>query len=67
MLFGLLEKSLDFSDRDREVIQMRFQEDKTVEEISLKFGVPGINIYKQIERIIKRLKKTLEAELKGFV
>jgi RNA polymerase sigma factor (sigma-70 family) len=66
MLFQLLETSIAFSERDKEVITLRYKEDKSVDAIAKHFGVTEIAVYKNIERVVKRLKRTFDSELKRF-
>ena len=63
MLFELLETSLEFTPRDRQLVHMRFKEDKSVEVIAEHFDITEIAVYKQLGKIIDKLKKTLHREL----
>lgn len=65
-LFNLLENSMEFSAKDKKVILMRYKDGLTVEEIATKLSLPEVNIYKNIQRVVKRLKIKLDSELKNF-
>ena len=65
-LFELLGTSLEFKPRDKEVMIMRFKQNKSVEEIAKHYSLTEIAIYKSLAKIMKKLKKTFREELKRF-
>lgn len=50
------------SPEDRLIIKLRFEEGLTVARISKQLGIPQRALYSRIEKILKTLRKTLEAD-----
>ena len=53
----------DYSERDKQIIYLRFWEDKTIETISLTLNMGKSNVHKRISKILKEIKQKSKNEV----